>query len=212
MENRIYSKMFTWLFVGLLITFISGYCLSLNQILFIKILSIGVIPMIIIELAIAFLMGFFIKKLSPLVTKICYILYSLITGITFATIFITYEVSSVILVFATTALLFAGLALYGHTTKRDVFKLGPMLFFGLIGVMIISIINIFIGSSQLELGLSIISLIIFMGYVIFDMHNIRYLVNSLDEDKAAVYGAFQLYLDFINIFIRLLELLGKRDD
>lgn len=212
MENRIYSKMFNWLFIGLLITFISGYCLSLNNVLLTKVLSVGIIPIIAIELIVAFLMGFRITKMNPITAKICYLLYSFITGITFSTIFITFEVSSVILVFLTTAILFAILALYGHITKKDVSRIGPILFVGLIGIMIISIVNIFIGSTQLELGLSILSLIIFMGYVVYDMNNIKYLMNSLDEDKAAVYGAFQLYLDFINIFIRLLQLFGKRDD
>ena len=116
------------------------------------------------------------------------------------------------MVFLITALLFGLLAAYGYFTKRDVTKIGNMLFVALIAIIIISIVNIFLRSSSIELGISIISVIIFMGYVIYDMNNIKYLLSSLDDDKASVYGAFQLYLDFINIFIRLLELFGKKDD
>ena len=212
MENKIYSKMFGWLFIGLLITFVSGYALSLNEIVLANVLSIGIIPIIVIELVVAVLMGFRIQKMNPLTAKICYILYSIVTGVTFSTIFITFEMSSIIMVFLITALLFGLLAAYGYFTKRDVTKIGNMLFVALIAIIIISIVNIFLRSSSIELGISIISVIIFMGYVIYDMNNIKYLLSSLDDDKASVYGAFQLYLDFINIFIRLLELFGKKDD
>lgn len=212
MKNKIYSKMFGWLFIGLLITFVSGYALSLNEMVLNSVLSIGIIPIIVIELVVAVLMGFRIQKMKPLTAKICYILYSVVTGVTFSTIFITFEMSSIIMVFLITALLFGLLAAYGYFTKRDVTKIGNMLFVALIAIIIISIINIFLRSSSIELGISIISVIIFMGYVIYDMNNIKYLLSSLDDDKASVYGAFQLYLDFINIFIRLLELFGKKED
>lgn len=212
MKNKIYSKMFGWLFIGLLITFVSGYALSLNEMVLNSVLSIGIIPIIVIELVVAVLMGFRIQKMKPLTAKICYILYSVVTGVTFSTIFITFEMSSIIMVFLITALLFGLLAAYGYFTKRDVTKIGNMLFVALIAIIIISIVNIFLRSSSIELGISIISVIIFMGYVIYDMNNIKYLLSFLDDDKASVYGAFQLYLDFINIFIRLLELFGKKDD
>lgn len=213
MENRIYSKMFNWLFIGLLITFISGYSLSLNETLLMNILSIGVFPIIIVELIIAFAMGFFIKKLSPLMTKIFYIIYSIITGVAFGTIFLAYRMDSIISIFLVAALLFGLLAFYGYKTKKDITKIGTLLFVALLASLIVSVLNVFIfKSSGLEFGLSLLIIIVFLGYVAYDMNNIKYFVNELDEDKAAVYGAFQLYLDFINIFIRLLELFGKRND
>lgn len=212
-ENRIYSKMFNWLFIGLMISFISGYCLSLNQVLLYNILSIGFIPIIVIELLIAVLMGFRIKKMNPLTAKICYIIYSITTGITFGSIFLTYKLASVMTMFLATALIFGVLAIVGYTTKKDLTKISTLLFVALLASILVSILNIFIfKSTQVELGLSILGVFIFMGYTAYDMRNIKYLVNSLDEDKAAVYGAFQLYLDFINIFIRLLELFGKERD
>ncbi len=212
-QNKIYSRMFTWLFVGLMITFVSGFCLSLNQPLLYSILSIGVIPIIILELVIAVIMGFRIQKMKPFTTKLCYILYSITTGITFSTIFITYKVSSIMFIFAITAIIFAIFAIIGYTTKIDLTKISVILFVALLVSIIVSLLNIFIfKSSQLEFGLSILCIIIFLGYIAYDINSVKYLMNSVGEEKAAVYGAFQLYLDFINIFIRLLEIFGKNDD
>ena len=204
--------MFGWLFAGLLITFAAGYALSLNELLLMQVLSIGIFPIIIIEIVVALLMGLRIQKMKPITAKICYILYSVVTGITFSTIFITFEMASIILVFLITAISFGLLAAYGYFTKRDVTKIGNMLFVALLAIIIISIINIFLRSSSIEIGISIISILIFMGYIIYDMNNVKYLLDSMNDDKAAVYGAFQLYLDFINIFIRLLQFFGKRND
>lgn len=213
MKNQIYSKVFSWLFIGLMITFVSGYCLSLNEVLLYKILSIGVIPIVIIELVIALVMGLKIRTMNPITTKICYIIYSLITGVTFGSIFYIYELSSVIFVFLAASLIFGLLALYGYSTKRDVTKISTILFVTLITSVIISILNVVIfKNSQMDMFLSIILLLVFMGYVIYDMNSIKYLVNSMDEENAAVYGAFQLYLDFINIFIKLLDFFGKEKD
>ena len=212
-ENNIYYRMFTWLAVGLLITFVSGYALSLNKELLYNILSIGLIPIIVIELLIAVLMGFRIRKMSPITTKLCYIIYSITTGITFGTIFVEYKLTSIVFLFLISALLFGLLSLYGYITKKDLTKFSTILVVGLISIIIISFLNILIfKSSSLEILLSIISIILFLGFIAYDMHNIKYLVNSIDEDKASVYGAFQLYLDFINLFIRLIELFGKNKD
>ena len=212
-ENRIYPRMFTWLFIGLMITFISGYSLSLNKTLLYNVLSIGVIPIIIIELVIAFIMGFRIQKMNPITTKIFYILYSVLTGITFGAIFVEYKLMSIITIFLASALIFGILAFIGYITKIDLSKLSVILFISLISIIIISLLNVLIfKSTGLELLLCILGILVFVGYIIYDMNSVRYLMSAVGEEKAAVYGAFQLYLDFINLFIRLLELFGKRDD
>lgn len=211
-ENRIYSKMFTWMFVGLLITFLSGYCLSLNPLLLYNIVSIGIVPIIIIELAIALIMGFGIKKMNPLATRICYIIYCVVTGITFSTIFLAYKMGSIMLVFLITSIMFGIMALIGYKTKVDLTKFSTLLLVALLSIIIVSIINIFIGSSSLEILLCIVGIVVFLGYTAYDMNTVKQLVMTIGEDKAAVYGAFQLYLDFINLFIKLLELIGKSDD
>ena len=95
-ENTVYQKTFTWLFIGLLITFISGYSLTLNIDLLKQILAVGVLPIVILELIIAFVMGFFLQKLSPVMAKILFVLYCMLTGVTFSAIFIIYEMMSII--------------------------------------------------------------------------------------------------------------------
>ena len=118
-NNKIYSKVFMWLFVGLTITFIGGYALSLNSELCYQVLKIGIIPIIVAELLIAILMGFRIQKMNPITAKICYIIFSITTGITFSTIFLEYKIQSIMFVFLITAFVFAVLAVVGFITKKD---------------------------------------------------------------------------------------------
>ena len=212
-NNEVYPKMFTWLFIGLLITFVSGYSLSMNGPLMYNILSIGVLPIAIIEIVIAVLLGIRLQKMNPITTKILYIVYCILTGITFSVIFVAFKVSSLISLFIITAVIFALIALYGYTTKKDLTKLGTIIFIGLLGLIIGELINAFIfKNATMDLGLTIIGVIIFVGYIAYDVNKVKELLPFIGEEKAAVYGAFQLYLDFINLFIRLLELFGKRND
>ena len=211
--QQLYPKMFTWLFIGLLITFVSGYALYLNEELMVNLLSIGFLPIAIIELVIAFVMGIRIQKMNPMTTKILYIIYSVITGITFSTIFVAFKVSSIISIFLITAIIFGVLAFYGYITKKDLTKLGTILFISIICLLIAMVLNVLIfKNSSFDLTLTIFGVLIFVGYIAYDVNKVKYLVASVGEEKAAVYGAFQLYLDFINLFIRLLELFGKRND
>lgn len=213
LENRIYSKMFTWLFIGLMTTFVSGYCLSINEELLIKVLSVGIIPIVILEVVIALVLSLRLNKMKPLTTKICYIVYSIITGVTFSTIFVVYKIDTIMLVFLITAVLFGICALIGYTTKADLTKYSVLLFITLLAIFIVSVLNIFIfKSTMLELIISVISIILFMGYIAYDINTVKYLMNSVGEEKAAVFGAFQLYLDFINIFINLIKFFGENDN
>lgn len=212
-NNDLYPRMFTWLFIGLLVTFATGYALSMNEEMMISLLALGVLPIAIVEIIIAIVLAARIEKMNPMTTKILYILYTVLTGITFSTIFVYFEMGSLISVFIITAIIFALLAFYGYVTKRDLTKLGTIIFIGLIGIIIGSLLNMFLfKSATLNLGITIIGVLVFVGYIAYDVNKIKHLVPYVGEDKAAVYGAFQLYLDFINLFIRLLQLLGKRND
>lgn len=212
-NTELYPKMFTWLFIGLLITFATGYALSMNVNMMLNILAFGVLPIAIAEIVIAIILAARIQKMNPLTTKILYIGYCILTGLTFSSIFVYFEMASLISIFIITAIIFALLALYGYTTKRDLTKLGTIIFIGLIGILIGSLLNMFIfRSAMMDTGIAIIGVLIFVGYIAYDVNKIKYMVTYVGEDKAAVYGAFQLYLDFINLFIRLLQLFGKRND
>ncbi len=212
-NTQVYPKMFTWLFIGLLITFASGYALTLNEQLMIQVLALGILPIAIIEIVIALVLGIRLAKMHPLTMKILYVIYSILTGVTFSVIFVAFEVSSLISIFIITAIIFALLAFYGYTTKRDLTKIGTIALIALLAIIIAGILNIFIfKSTMFDTALTIIGVLIFIAYIAYDVNKVKQLMLAIGEEKAAVYGAFQLYLDFINLFIRLLELFGKRRD
>lgn len=212
-NTQVYPKMFTWLFIGLLITFASGYALTLNEQLMIQVLALGILPIAIIEIVIALVLGIRLAKMHPLTMKILYVIYSILTGVTFSVIFVAFEVSSLISIFIITAIIFALLAFYGYTTKRDLTKIGTIALIALLAIIIAGILNIFIfKSTMFDTALTIIGVLIFIAYIAYDVNKVKQLMLVIGEEKAAVYGAFQLYLDFINLFIRLLELFGKRRD
>ncbi len=212
-NTQVYPKMFTWLFIGLLITFASGYALTLNEQLMIQVLALGILPIAIIEIVIALVLGIRLAKMQPLTMKILYVIYSILTGVTFSVIFVAFEVSSLISIFIITAIIFALLAFYGYTTKRDLTKIGTIALIALLAIIIAGILNIFIfKSTMFDTALTIIGVLIFIAYIAYDVNKVKQLMLAIGEEKAAVYGAFQLYLDFINLFIRLLELFGKRRD
>jgi len=210
-NNNLFSKIFAWLAVGLFISFGVGYYISTNVNLMSQIFDKYFI-WIILELAFAFGLSFFIRKLSKTMTIVLYILYCITTGLTFSSIFVVYEISSIMLVFLVTAIVFALLAIYGYFTNKDITKIGNLLLFGLLGIIILTVINFIFKSSSFDLLLTIISIIIFMGFIIYDIHIIKRKLYDIEEDKLVVYGAFQLYLDFINLFLDLLRLFGKSND
>ena len=212
-DNSVYRRIFSWLFVGLLITFGGGYALSLNEVWADKVLALGILPIIAIELVIAFLMGLRIRKMHPFTAKIFYIIYCITTGITFSAIFMTYELNSLMFIFLITALIFGVLALWGHNTKRDLSKFGHILVISLLIVIVFDILNIFLFKSSItDVVLSSLCILIFCGFIAYDMNKVKLLVNAIGEEKAGIYGAFELYLDFINLFMRLVQLFGKRDN
>jgi len=213
MENKIYSKVFFWLFIGLFITFLTGTYVSTNE----KLLSIifsnnYYLIFSLIELGLAIFLSVRIHKMSSTTAKISYILYTLFSGLTFASIFVIYKLQSIILVFIVTAIVFLIFAAIGYFTKIDLSKIGNYLFMILIGIIICTIINIFLKNSIFDIVITSISIIVFLGFIAYDIQKIKKSNGYLIEDNLAVIGAFELYLDFINIFIDLLRLFGKADD
>ena len=212
-SNKIFSKVFFWMFIGLAITFGVGYYVSINDVMLYNVFSKYYIFLIIAELVVVIWLSARIRKMSPMTAKVLFCVYSLLTGLTFSSIFVVYQITSIVYVFGITSLIFLIFALIGYFTKIDLTKIGIYLFMALLGVIICSIINMFIGSETFNLGLTIICLVIFIIYVAYDIQIIkRNLYMITEEDNLAIYGALQLYLDFINIFLRLLQLFGRGRD
>jgi FtsH-binding integral membrane protein len=209
-ESKLISKTFMWMFIGLAITFGVGYCVSCNENMLFNLFSgYKWLILVIAEFGLVIALSAFITKLSPVVAKSLFCVYALVTGLTFSAIFVAYELGSIIYVFGITGIVFLIFALLGYYTNMDLSKLGTYLFMALIAIIIASIINIFIGSSSLEFGITIIGVLIFVGYVAYDINMLKKSTLYEQDENLPIYWALQLYLDFINLFIKLLRLLGK---
>ena len=212
-NNKVFGKVFMWMFIGLLITFLTGYVVSSNDNMLYNIFSGGTyFILIIIELVLVVYLSARIHKMQVTTARIVFILYSFVSGLTFGSIFIVFKMSSIMLIFLITAILFGIFALIGRFTKLDLTKAGTILLMMLLGIVICTFVNVFLKNDTLGLFVSYISIIVFLGFTAYDMQKIKMLSYEFDdEDKIAVIGALELYLDFINIFIDLLRIFGKRD-
>ena len=209
------AKTFGWMFIGLLVTFLTGYVISMNPNMLLNVMSTtGLILIVIIEFALVIFLSARITKMKPITAKISFLLYSFVSGLTFSSIFIAYEMSSIIFVFLITAILFAIMAAIGAFTKIDLTKVGTYLLIALFGVILCTIVNIFLNSSSLDLIISIVIILIFIGFTAYDVQKISRLseMNLIAEDNLAIYGALELYLDYINLFLHLLSLFGNNND
>lgn len=208
-----YSKVFLWMFLGLLLTFITGIYVSTNEnILIFLFKNNGFIFTVIAEIITVIFLTARIRKMSPTTARISFLLYSFLTGLTFSSIFLVYQLSSIMLIFLVAGVLFGIFALIGNYTSIDLTKFGTFLFMMLIGVIICIIVNLFLNNSTFDIIISSISIIIFLGYTAYDIQKIKQLEDVIEEDNLAIYGALQLYLDFINILLDLLNLFGKSRD
>lgn len=212
-NNKIFGKVFMWMFIGLLVTFLTGYVVSVNDNMLYNIFSGGTyFLLIIIELVLVIFLSARIKKMQVTTARIVFILYSFVTGLTFGSIFVVFELTSIILVFLIAAALFGLFALIGYFTKLDLTKLGTILLMMLLGVVICVIVNMFLNNSTFDLVVSCISIIVFLGFTAYDIQKIKLLAYEFEEEgKVAIIGALELYLDFINIFLDLLRIFGNRD-
>lgn len=213
MENKLLSKTFLWMFLGLLVTFATGYAVSSNPVMIENVFGGMFYIFIILELVLVLVLSARVMKMSPVGAKMCFLLYSFVSGLTFSSIFIVYNLTSITSVFLISALVFGIMALIGYTTKVDLTKVGFYLMMALIGAIIVMIVNIFLNNPMVDTFISIVCLIVFIGITAYDVQKIKALESSgLPEDNLAIYGALDLYLDFINIFLHLLQFFGRSDD
>ena len=196
MTNKILPKVFGWMFIGLLVTFFTGYYVSLHPETMLKLFgSYAFLIVIIIEFAIVIFLSARITKMKPATAIVSFLIY----------------LSSIMYVFLLAAGIFAVFAFLGAVTKIDLSKLGVYLFIGLFAIIICGLINLFLNNSTFDMIVSCIAIAIFVGYTAYDVQQILRMqeFNVLPEDNLAIYGALELYLDFINLFLRLLQLFGS---
>ena len=169
-------------------------------------------------LVVVFVFSAMINRMSVAAAQLVFNSFAALMGLSISYIFAVYTGVSIATTFLTTAIAFAGLSLYGYTTKKDLSGMGTFLMMGVIGLLVASIINIFLGSPALTFAISAIGVLIFAGLTAYDTQNIKntYLqmaANGNDEwlGKAAIMGALNLYLDFLNMFMFLLQFMGNRN-
>lgn len=138
--------------------------------------------------------------------------FAALMGLSFATIFVVFKLGSIVTAFMSAAVLFGTMSLYGYFTKKSLEKMGQFMFVGLIGIVIASVINIFIGSSVVAMVISALAVIIFLGLTAYDTQDIRQSVSVDSTPAVEVLGALRLYLNFINIFLSLLQLFGNKNE
>ncbi len=214
--SKFFTKVYLWMFVGLLVSFGVAYYTS-QSISMITFVSKSYLFIVLAELLVVIFFSFLRKKVSPGVAMILFIVYAALSGLTLSSIFIVYKIGSIGMVFLSAALMFGLLALYGFITKNDLSSFGKVLIFALFAIIIMSLINMFIGNSTFSIVISVISILVFLGLTAWDMQALKAMYNYYASDekelnKVAIYGALDLYLDFINIFLQLLNLFGKRND
>ncbi len=212
--DKLLPKTFLWMFIGLIVTFATGFIVSMNGSMLEAVFDSPLFyVLIILELGLVIFFSSRVQKMSPTTAKICFLLYSFVSGLTFSSVFVAFTLSSVMYVFLIAAVVFGIFGIIGYYTEFDLSNIVTYLIMGLVAIILCAIINMFLGNATFDLIVSIIALIIFFGFTAYDVQHVKALSESgVDNDVAAINGAFELYLDFINIFLHLLELIGKSND
>jgi len=212
-QNTLIRQVYAWMGAGLTVTaFVALFTLSSpvilqavagNRLIFFG-LMLG-------ELALVFTLSGAINRLSEFNATAIFIAYSALNGVTLSILALVYTASSITSTFVTTAGMFGAMSLYGYMTKKDLSSWGSFLFMGLIGVVIASVVNIFVGSSSVSWVISAIGVIVFTGLTAYDTWKIKAMAaQGVEGRKPAILGALTLYLDFINLFLMLLRFGGDR--
>lgn len=212
-----FSKVYGWMAFALMLSglaaWLTGHNVAIQQALF-----TGYTPMVLfgIELALVFGISAAINNLSASVCTLLFVLYSVVNGLTLGVIFLVYTETSIMSTFLVTAITFGVMSIYGYTTKSDLTGWGKILMFALIGLVVATLVNFFMKSSMMSLIISGIGVLVFVGLTAYDTQKLKDLAyTATDEEsmtKLAVYGALDLYLDFVNLFLYLLRFLGNRRD
>ena len=216
--SALIRKVYVWMTLAMVITGLTAYITASTPALLYAIVSNQILfwGLLIAELALVFAISGAINKMSLQTATLLFVAYSVINGLTLSFIFLAYTMSSIASVFFITAGTFAVMAFIGYTTKTDLTSLGKILLMGLIGIIIATIVNMFVHSNGLQTVVSYVGVLIFVGLTAYDSQKIKQMLWDADQadegaQKLALLGALSLYLDFINLFLYLLRIFGRRN-
>jgi FtsH-binding integral membrane protein len=217
--SEFFRRVFLWMAAGLALTGGVAYAVASSPALVLAIYGNRLLFYVVLfaPLGIVLAMSFLQERLNSLTATGLFLLYAFVNGLTFSSIFLLYTSQSIANVFFVSAGAFGALALYGFVTKRDLSAMGRFFFMGLIGIVIASVVNLFLGSPGLSWAISVVGVVVFAGLTAWDTQKLRAFAlanaNAVGTDgvkKVAIFGALTLYLDFINMFMFLLHLFGDR--
>lgn len=211
---QFFNAVYAWMAAGLALTAVVAYWVATN--VNPRSLNMGaIIILFVVEIGLVFAISSAINKISATVATGMFLLYAALNGITISGIFLHYTNASLASTFIVTAGAFGAMSLYGYTTGRDLTRWGSMLIMALIGLILAFVVNMFLHNSLLQMGISFIGVLIFVGLTAYDTQKLKYIAaqtarNGALAHRMAIVGSLSLYLDFINLFLMLLQLMGDR--
>lgn len=212
-------KVYTWMALALAITGVTAYgvAISPNLISLIFGSRLMFFGLIVAELAMVIILSARLNRLSLTSATLLFVGYSVLNGVTMSSIFLVFTMSSIASTFFICAATFAAMSAYGAFTKSDLSSMGKLMFMALIGLIIATVVNIFVASSTLDLIISYVGVLVFVGLTAWDTQKIKMMLSQADymdesAQKVALIGALSLYLDFVNLFLYMLRIFGGRRD
>lgn len=217
MLSIVMRKVYTRMFFALIVTALTALYVASSPAILATIFGSKVIffGLIIAELAVVFVVSGMLDKLSSTTAVLLFYLYAILNGVVFSSIFVIYELGSIAYTFFITAGVFGAMSVYGLVTKNDMTKFGSYCIMALFGLIIASVVNIFVASSTLDWIISLVGVALFIGLTAWDTQKIKnaaYMTEPSQTGKLATIGALSLYLDFINLFLYLLRFFGRSND
>ena len=214
-QINLMQKVYVWMCTALLITAATAYVVSGSTAILNLIFSskVSFYVLLFAQLGLVWYLSASIQKLTLNTASILFVIYSFLTGVTLSSIFVVYTSASIASTFVVTAATFGAMSLYGYYTKRDLTSWGNLLFMALLGLIIASVVNLFLNNETIYWITTYAGVLIFVGLTAYDTQKIKALVNVENNEqtqKLAILGALSLYLDFINLFLYLLRFLGRK--
>ena len=218
-QRSFIQQVYLWMALALFTTGLVAFSVASSTTFVEMMAQSATLPFILLfaELGLVMVISGMINKISSMTAIALFFIYSVLNGLTFSSLFIYYTYSSIASVFFISAITFGAMCAYGYFTKRDLTSIGSLCFMGLIGVIVASIVNIFITNNVFTLIVSVIGILVFIGLTAFDTQKIKKMSWSITQGenaeimtKGSIIGALTLYLDFVNLFLYTLRLFGKR--
>lgn len=213
-ERAFFRSVYSWMFGGLLLTTVAAMWVvnspAMQQLVLAnRFIFIG---LCIAEIGIVFYASAALNKLTPTAAASLFLVYSLLTGLTLSVLFFVYRAPSIAQAFAVTAGMFGAVSVYGRVTKRDLTSWGAFFFMGVVGLLIAMVVNMFLHSSALDMAISTVAVLVFTGLAAYKTQMLKQWAHTggAQGETLAIYGALSLYITFINLFLHILRLFGRR--